>query len=98
MRALLEPRSFGENEFTGGVEALGKLTELQTLCVRSGLGYVATLCVASLYKCGRLEMSASDCRFASTPTNLAYTLHLHSGNFTATSSLEVPTRSASSPS
>ena len=74
MRALLEPRSVGGNEFTGSVEALGTLTKLTYLCVRAGMDDVATQLVGSLYKCGRLEMSASDCFFASTSTHLAYTL------------------------
>ena len=57
-RALLEPRRININKFTGSVEALGKLTKLTHLCVRAGMDDV-TLLVASLYTCGRLEMSAS---------------------------------------
>ena len=59
-RALLEPRRINNNKFTGSVEALDTLTELSYLCVRAGMDMddVATLLVASLYECGRLEMSA----------------------------------------
>ena len=46
------------NQFTGSVDVLGKLTKLTYLCVRAGMDDVATLLVASLYKYGRLEMSA----------------------------------------
>ena len=52
-------RKLTSNLFAGNVEALGKLTKLTYLCVRAGLGDVATLLIASLYKYERLEMSAS---------------------------------------
>ena len=50
------------NQFGAGsadaLDALGKLTSLTYLYVRAGMDDVATLLVASLYECGRLEMSA----------------------------------------
>ena len=55
---LLTPRYLADNQFTGSIDALGKLTKLTYLCVRAGMDDVATLLVVSLYTCGRFEMSA----------------------------------------
>ena len=59
VHAALTLRQLHGNQFAGSADALGKLTKLTYLCARVGFGDVVTLLGASLYKCGRLEMSAS---------------------------------------
>ena len=80
-------RYTGLNEFTGSVEALGKLTKLTELYVGAGAGYTF-LCLMNL-------------AFASAHWEIRHHMligvRMHAGEFRATASLEVLRPSANSP-